>query len=247
MLRKYLDLSIININTHIMMFYQLFSNYNKRKAGIYMHNYSINQDYRKKSITIILIISYIINLFLYKSIDNIINFIKCSSEKLSCFIDSLESIGISVNFFTVLAIFTFLYWLFSKHLWKNCLISKLHNIPDLSGKWNGTLTSSYTDNNGNPTILNINVQIKQTWDKISIKCEFPQSSSNSKAASLYIDENQGDILTFTYINDANEPTWNTRMHEGCNILVHEGNTLRGRYFTNRDNGTHGTINLRKTQ
>ena len=38
-----------------------------------------------------------------------------------------------------------------------------------------------------------------------------------------------------------------RNHSGCNTLVYKDNTLSGKYFTDRGDGTHGTIFLMKTK
>lgn len=213
-----------------------------------MHNYSLNNDCRKNAIVIIILISFISNSLLYHPMNLFIDFV---GEKISFFSDLIllfDDIGISINQFSVLGIFGIIYALYSNVLWNKKLFKKLHNIPDLNGEWTGSYLSSYTDENAQQKKDGCSAIIKQTWNKISIRCKFGESSlSYSKTASLYVDDIEGDVLTFTYINDSKNPNWKIRKHDGCNILHYEDGALSGKYFTDRGNGTHGTILLIKTK
>ncbi len=153
-----------------------------------MHNYSIDTDCRKKAIVFIMIISFLLNSFLYHPINLFIDFI---GDKISI-----------ISYLTV----------------------------------------------GRPKKEGSSATIKQDWNKISIKCKFGESSSSySKTASLYVDDIEGVMLTFTYINDSKNPNWEARKHDGCNIFHCGDGVLDGKYFTDRGNGTHGTIQLMKTE
>ncbi len=213
-----------------------------------MHNYSIDTDCRKKVIVIIMIISFILNSLLYHPLNLLINFV---GEKIPLFFDLItlcDNIGLSINQFSVLGIFGIIHLLYSNILWKTKKIKKLHHIPDLNGEWSGGYLSSFVDENGQETVGDCSATIKQNWNKISIKCKFGESSSSySKTASLYVDDIEGVMLTFTYINDSKNPNWETRKHDGCNIFHCEGGALEGKYFTDRGNGTHGRIQLIKTE
>lgn len=213
-----------------------------------MHHYSINNNNRKTAIVILSIISLILNSILYELIEKFISFLKIHCAFFDYFLNFLDQIGLTVNFFTFTAILGFLYWIFSKKLWKICLLKKHHHIPDLNGTWNGKLISSYKKDDGTSTILNISASIKQDWDKISIHFTFPDSSSYSNYAALDVDANSGVELVFTYVNNSKNVDLKTRKHEGCNILNYDeqSNTLTGRYFTNREKGTYGNIELKKS-
>ena len=212
-----------------------------------MHNYSFNNDYRKKAILIIVFISIILNLILYFPLNHIIELICEKSAVFSNFVYQCDNIGLSINQFTVLGLFGIIYSLYSKVLWKSKLFKRFHNIPDLSGEWTGSYSSSFKDENGEPKTGGCAAEIEQSWNKISIKCTFGESSySYSKTASLYVGDIEGNVLTFTYTNDANIPNWEIKKHDGCNILKYKNGILDGRYFTNRGSGTHGTLTLYKT-
>lgn len=213
-----------------------------------MHSYSIDTDCRKKAIVIIMIISFISNSLLYHPLNLLINFV---GEKIPFFADLItlcDNIGLSINQFSVLGIFGIIYFFYSKFLWKIKILKRLHNVPDLNGEWSGGYLSSYVDENGQKKLDSCSAIIKQNWNKISIKCNFGESSSSySKTASLYVDDIEGHTLTFTYINDSTNPNWETRKHDGCNIFHCGDGVLVGKYFTDRGNGTHGTIQLIKTE
>lgn len=213
-----------------------------------MHNYSVDTDCRKKVIVIIMIISFILNSLLYQPLNLLINFV---GEKIPLFFDLItlcDNIGLSINQFSVLGIFGIIHLLYSNILWKTKKIKKLHHIPDLNGEWSGGYSSSFVDENGKEKVGDCSATIKQNWNKISIKCIFGESSSSySKTASLYVNDIEGVMLTFTYINDSKNPNWETRKHDGCNILRCGDGALDGKYFTDRGNGTHGRIQLIKTE
>ena len=122
-------------------------------------------------------------------------------------------------------------------------------MPDLSGKWEGKLVSSYIDEQGKHTEKDIKVTISQNWDKISIKSEFGTSYSYSDTASICIDDNKGITLIFTYTNQAKKLEWDSNMHIGCNIFrVTDDNSMNGYYFTRRGkSGTNGTIELKRVK
>ena len=213
-----------------------------------MHNYSIDTNCRKKAIVIIMIISFILNFFLYHPMNQFIDFVGDKSRFISDLMLQLDGIGISINQVSVLGIFGIIYLFYSKFLWKTKVLKKIHNVPDLNGEWDGSYFSSYTDESGQQKNGGCSAIIKQNWNKISIKCKFGESSSSySKTASLYVDDIEGVMLTFTYINDSKNPNWETRKHDGCNILRCGKGALDGKYFTDRGNGTHGTIQLIKTE
>ena len=63
------------------------------------------------------------------------------------FLNSLNSLGVDTNLLSVLTIFGLLFCLYKKYIWK--WLKKFHYVPDLSGKWEGKLVSSYIDEQGN--------------------------------------------------------------------------------------------------
>lgn len=230
-----------------------------------MHGYSLNNDFREKAMLIVLVLSLTVNTLFYKLINLFITFLCSNFSIINDIIEFLDSIGIGVNIFTLTSIFGLLYYFYDNYSWKLKFINKLHNVPNLNGKWDGYLESSFLDENGRPIVMDVHFDIEQTWSKITVKSEFskrkkntnnidmPQlfnkntSTSYSDTATFDIDNVAGPKLVFTYENNANDPKLEIRKHNGCNFLIYKDNTLKGEYFTDRGNGTHGTIFLMRTK
>ena len=214
-----------------------------------MHSYSIDNNSRKSVILGIVLISVIINMFLYTPFEELLLFLSKKYACIQCVLDVLNRWGVGINFLTVLALFTIIYLCYCKFIWKWKFVQKIHSVPNLSGKWKGTLITSFLDENGKKKEMDVTLKIKQDWNKISIRSSFITSESCSKTASLYSDSNEGIVLTFTYNNAASgNVDWKSKMHTGCNILtlLEENDILEGYYFTNRGvNGTQGSIKVKK--
>jgi hypothetical protein len=166
-------------------------------------------------------------------------------------------LGISVGSISAFAIFGLLFWLFDNYWWKCSLIQKYTKILDYSGTWKGFLVSSYDPLKR----INMEIVIKQTWSKISIRSEFRDTIANvtsgSFSDSAHIDPEHGlgSLLKFTYANRAMVPSWEVREHRGENELFLIYNEekkqyleLKGDYFNNRGKrGNLGTITLSRCQ
>lgn len=211
-----------------------------------MTNYSIDSSIRRKIIVILFVISLLLikpaNALLAAVYTLIINVWPITTD----FFDLLSEIGVSVSAVSLLSIFSILYWGFCKFLWKTKPITKFTGIPNLNGDWEGKLISSYIDPKTNKNfVLDMTVEIVQDWNSISIKSTFPESTSYSKTASLHTNEQKGIILGFSYRNDSMKVDIDSREFSGYNELTYKNNTLEGVYFANRNDGTHGTIKLKK--
>lgn len=213
-----------------------------------MHSYSIDNNSRKSVILGIVLICVIINMFLYTSLEQLFNYLGEKYSCIQCILEVLDRWGVGINFLTVLALFTIIYLCYCKFIWKWRFVQKIHTVPNLAGKWKGTLITSFQEN-GKKKEMDVTLRIKQDWNKISIISSFITSESCSKTASLYSDSNEGIVLTFTYNNTASgNVDWDSKMHTGCNILTlsEDKDILEGYYFTNRGvNGTHGSIKVKK--
>lgn len=211
-----------------------------------MINYSIDSAIRRKIIVFFFVISLLlvkpINMILTVAYDFTIRVLPFTED---CF-DLFSKIGISVSEVSLLSVFAILYVLFCKFVWKIKLVAKMTGIPDLSGAWEGKLISSYINPETNKKAeLDMTVEIIQDWNSISIRSKFPESSSYSKTASLHINEQKGIVLGFSYRNDSMNVDIDSREFSGYNELTYKIDTLEGVYFTNRNDGTHGIIKLKK--
>lgn len=150
--------------------------------------------------------------------------------------------GVSLTAPSVLMIFYVLYWAFRNYLWRLGAWTGILNVADLSGKWEGTLRSSFDDDFGEerPFILHI----KQEWNRLSIEAQ--TDSSRSKSTSAFLEgDRSGSELTYTYRNRP-KPSADDAMaaHEGTTKLrLKEEGQLVGRYYTGEGRGQYGEIEV----
>ena len=121
-----------------------------------------------------------------------------------------------LSIFSVSLLFKIIDWLFDKYLWKNKCLLKILDMYDFSGKWRGTIQSSYNEEIEIPVIL----EIEQTWRTINCRCEFPETNSTSVADMVQIDtsDRQSPILKFTYKNQSRAMSTALQFHVGYNEL-----------------------------
>jgi hypothetical protein len=142
------------------------------------------------------------------------------------------------------AVYTALYWLFDRHVWKLPWLSGVLRIPNLSGRWkcagqtiNPDKTPSFTSQ-GEVTIL-------QSWDRLRIRLKTSQSGSNSIAAALIHDEADGFRLMYNYMNEPKIGETDLKAHRGFAELVFDKDlqTADGEYFNGYGRYTFGTMRL----
>lgn len=122
----------------------------------------------------------------------------------------------------------------------------LVEIPNLSGKWSGTMCSNYENS---PLEIPTEVEIKQTFFHTIVKLKTGESKSNNIVASFNIDKDRGiSQLIYTYYNIPNATVQDrSEIHCGTTILdISEDETkLNGIYWTGRK--TMGDIKLTKVR
>lgn len=141
-------------------------------------------------------------------------------------------------------IYTVLYWLFDRHVWKWAPFCKLLKVPNLAGEWvcdgqtinpDKTLGQTWT----------ARVTIVQSWDRIRIRLKTQQSGSNSIAAALLHDEAEGYRLMYNYRNEPNIDQPELKGHRGFADLTFNRELTRadGEYFNGHGRFTFGTMRL----
>ena len=157
----------------------------------------------------------------------------------------LECIGTSVTVITAIS------WFFCNVAWKWSLFRKwLVLVPDLNGKWTGTLISDWVnpDTNNKLPPIDWTLTIKQSLFRISCVLKTGESSSCSITSTFMIDpDNQVCRLVYTYQNDPAQTIQDrSRIHYGTAMLdVKEEDrsvVLDGSYFTGRN--TSGQMNFK---
>lgn len=200
-----------------------------------MHPYTIDKDIRKKILWGIFIVSIILSslltYWLEASITNAKNILQ-QFELTRQIVDICDGFGVTTNFIGVPFLYAALYTLFDNVLWRTKWFKKFLNVPDLHGHWEGTLTSKTYQKT-----INMKLDVKQTWSKISFVSTFPKSKSESNVAAMFIEKDGIVKVGFGFINHSRELP---HQYDGYNILEIDSDThLFGRYFNNRDNNNVG--------
>ena len=96
-------------------------------------------------------------------------------------------------------------------------------MPDLNGYWEGKLTSLTYQ-----TTMDMKLEVKQQWSKINFYATFPESTSSSNVASIFIERDGKVTVGFGFINHSRELP---QQYDGYNILEIDDDThLFGRYL-----------------
>ncbi|MFA4995636.1 MAG: hypothetical protein WC536_00650 [Patescibacteria group bacterium] len=149
---------------------------------------------------------------------------------------------------TTLLILLLFFWLFNVYLWKLPLIKKLVGIPNVNGRYEGFLTSSYDkEKTKYPTVI----EIKQSLTSIKVNLYTQRSGSYNLIANICRNNNENHELVYVYQNrtSAPAPDDDMRDHTGTALLaiLNRGSELNGNYFNNpRERGRHGNINVKRT-
>ncbi len=175
---------------------------------------------------------------------------------------SLLSVGTSIG--VIALITTILYILWNNHLWKikkfklSGMLSYLcgfHDYPDLAGQWAGDYCSSYNfdeENKQYTTTDKVEMDIRQNYLSIKIRCRFGESSESKSFFSTLLQDEHGDWgLIYAYRNDPRDPALQSApsggIHEGFAYLKvkDNGDKLEGYYTTDEMRKTRGRIVLQK--
>ncbi len=153
---------------------------------------------------------------------------------------------IFVDTFGVIGAYGFLYSLFDNFVWKWPLLRMLGIVdgPDLSGRWRGTLISSFDGKKEVPAVL----EITQTFSAIRVDMYFEKSSSTSLLASFVRERNGQLALHYEYQNDPNEiadETMNVHYGSARLVYVQDRHNLDGTYYNpdRYERGHFGTIRI----
>lgn len=155
---------------------------------------------------------------------------------------------------------TIVYYVVSRVLWKFDPISKLiGSPPDLNGQWEGYLytdTEEYdpeavvsTNQLGLDLVqMNASMSIRQSWDRILVSFEGPNSTSKSVGATILVDEGGTPTLTYNYENPGAALNEELGQHAGTATLEYDSDaeTLEGTYYTGPNRENYGLIKLERT-
>src|SRR5690606_30683848 len=160
-----------------------------------------------------------------------------------------------VGAFSTISILTFILYLINNFLWKSQISKPLVDLPNLNGRYEGTLNSTYIDpSSQQQTQKKCVLEIKQTASYIKINSYYGDLNSNNQSScstsvSEEIIKSSNDIFEIFYIytNDANSLETQLHNHKGtCSLKYYPDiKTLEGEYYNQR--GYQGTIKVSFTQ
>ncbi|QBQ56006.1 hypothetical protein [Nitrosococcus wardiae] len=143
-----------------------------------------------------------------------------------------------------------IFWLvFIKWLWKFRLFYPwLVQVPNLSGKWKGTIKSNW--DNGTQDPIPMEITIDQTFLNIQVRIKTEESRSFSLDASFNIDKDRGQQqLFYSYLNTPKPGVRDrSQIHYGSALLMFDGydkNEMEGEYWTSRE--TTGEMHLKRVE
>ena len=198
-----------------------------------MHPYSININDKVKVYWIIvplsLLCGYLVNECILKNLE---------IYQTYSWIADIPSSG--------LAFFAIFYHLFDRYIWK--WFSDYNfwfETPNISGEYEGELFSSRDDKQ---TPTKIEIKIIQTLTKIKISLHTSQSTSKSEMAAILVDEPDGPLIIYEFINDHRKVADpNLTIHRGLTRLtLNKGEkSLIGVYYTSPERKNYGEIRVKK--
>lgn len=203
-----------------------------------MIRYGLKTDIRVKVSLVIVFISLLLGNYLFYFLNDFL----LRFSLVRDFINKWEYLGIPSQI-TVLSLYAFLTFCFNHCIWKCHFFVKISDVPNLNGKWEGALSSSHLDSEGNPTKIRMTLEIQQTWEKIKCVSTFDESSSSCDVVCIDTTSPEGVLLKFTYLNKSRDIISGMPQYGGYNELCITKNQMVGQYYTARIPQTYGKILL----
>src|SRR6185312_8952356 len=141
-------------------------------------------------------------------------------------------------------VFGVLYWVFNRYAWRWPLMSLAVKVPNLSGAWQCS-GKTYNAEGAVEYEWSGTVTIYQRWDKIRVKLKTDKSGSDSIAAALVCDDDDGYRLLYNYRNQPRIDAVELKGHLGfCDLIFAKDlKSADGEYFNGRGRNTFGTMHL----
>jgi hypothetical protein len=146
---------------------------------------------------------------------------------------------------SVMSLYGLIHWVQDRWGWRWRLgPMRLSGIPDFSGTWYGTATSTYNEGTSFEGMLTIH----QTWTQVVVQYHTDSSMSCSRMAAINVTPGSSQGLVYEYMNDPHSTADGTmHAHRGFAFLKQsaDGEWMEGDYYTGRDRANQGRLRLRR--
>ena len=166
-----------------------------------------------------------------------------ANKYINSFIADYDAlIGQHLGFPTITIVFTIFFLLWDQLLWKVKPFNRLISVPDLNGKWQGSLKSETGKD------INVELSVNQTWRKLSVKLE--TENSHSISSSAHLNKKTPELYELVY-NYTNHPDYDTpdsmNIHEGTAKLRFEPKShhIVGDYYSGPNRNNSGRIDVQR--
>ncbi|MHB8807755.1 MAG: Cap15 family cyclic dinucleotide receptor domain-containing protein [Anaerolineaceae bacterium] len=150
---------------------------------------------------------------------------------------------------SVFSIFSIFLLLFDNYIWKWRFLRHIKSLyaPNINGKWDTTIYSSFSKNEATLALI----IIKQTASRISISLETKNSKSISKIASItYVGTHSDYELDYTFENSPKATSDQIlQQHRGVvwMQIADDNKSMVGEYFSGRGRQNYGKIEMNRQQ
>ena len=150
---------------------------------------------------------------------------------------------------SVAGFYALFYLVFDRWLWRLPFLhsSGLLRVPNLNGRWNGYVTSSF---DGHATNHDAYLEIHQTWTELSVCLRTDRSQSRSLIGTITTQNPTAGTLGYEYINEPKaNAVPNMQIHRGTARLnlttLDDRWVLEGEYYSGRGRQSFGTLHFEK--
>ncbi len=151
---------------------------------------------------------------------------------------------------SVAGFYALFYLVFDRWLWRLPFLhsSRLLRVPNLNGRWNGSVTSSF---NGHATNHDAYLEIHQTWTELSVCLRTDRSQSRSLIGTITTQDPTTGTLGYEYFNEPKaNAVANMQIHRGTARLnlttLDDRWLLEGEYYSGRGRQSFGTLRFEKS-
>lgn len=168
--------------------------------------------------------------------------LKSSIEQSSFdFVKTLGNLGV-IEAPTTVALIGLLFWLYQSYLWRIWPFQYLHGVPDIAGRYEGEVESSFESGSKHRIAL----EIQQTLLSVSVSLYTERSSSFSVIADVGKNQHGNPFLAYVYKNTPRTVSrdLDMRTHDGFASLdiFRAERRLDGFYYNDpRERPTHGKL------